>query len=101
MQGSRIKRLAELEQKFSAAHEREAERLHEEIWEQLSAEEQTAVLASVERRRQPGYVLTAEDNAIEQRWNEAVQAALPEPLYAAYAWREWAVQFGKAVRAHS
>lgn len=98
MQGSRIKRLAELEQKLSVAHEREAERLHEEIWEQLSAEEQTAVIASVERRQQPGYVLTAEDNAIEQRWNEVVQAALPEPLHVAYAWRKWAIQWGEAVK---
>lgn len=93
---SKSKRVAELERRLAAIHAQEAERKREAIWAQFSDDEQKLALASMERREQPGYVLTAEDEAIERRWAEAVQAVVP----AAYHWREWAVRFGEAVRAH-
>lgn len=95
------KRLAELERRLAATHERATESQREEIWAQFSDEERDAALASLERRQQPGYRLTAEDKTIERRWYEVVQAVVPEAEWVSLNWREWAVQWGKAVRAHS
>jgi tRNA pseudouridine-54 N-methylase len=104
MQGNKLKRLAELERSLAATHEQAIEKHQEALWAQFSDDELEQVIASVARREQPGYVLTAEDKAIERRWYEAVQATLTTVTMdqrAKFEWRAWAVEWGKAVRRHS
>ncbi len=101
MQGNKLKRLAELERSLAATHEQAIEKHQGALWAQFSDDELEQVIASVARREQPGYVLTAEDRAIERRWYEAVQATVPEDQRVLSDWRAWAVAWGKAVRRHS
>jgi hypothetical protein len=78
MHGNKLKRLVELERQLAASHEQATDKRIAAIWEQLSEEEQSAMFATLDRREQPGYVFTAEDEAIEQCWLEAVQVVVPE-----------------------
>ena len=98
MQMSKTKRLAELERLLAASHEQETDKRREAIWAQFSEAEFEALSASLDRREQPGYVLTAEDAALEQRWLEAVQVVVPEDQWVSLNRREWALAWCKAVR---
>jgi hypothetical protein len=98
MHKNRERRLAELEQRLAEQRQRRVQRGYDAIWAQLSAAEAAAVAAAKARMVQPGYVPTAEDAAIEQRWNEAVRAAVPDGELLALRWAEWAVDWCKAVR---
>lgn len=100
MQGSKLKRLAELERQLAASHEQATEQRVEAIWAQFSDAEREAVIASLERQVQPGYVYTVEDEAIERRWHEAVQVVMPEAQMLALRWREWALAWCEAIRKH-
>lgn len=92
------KRLAGLEQRLAERVERQVEWCHDAIWAQFTEAEAAAVRAALDRRVRPGYLPTAEDAAIEQRWNEAVQAVVPEAEQRALQWAEWALSWCKAVR---
>ncbi len=94
MLASRSKRLAELERSLAATHEQAIEKHQEALWAQFSDDELEQVIASVTRREQPGYVLTAEDRAIERRWYEVVEATVPLSL----RWQGWAIEWGKTIK---
>jgi hypothetical protein len=97
---SKTKRLAELERELAASHEQATDKRREAILAQLSEAEREALFASVERREQPGYMLTTEDKAIERRWLEAVYVVVPEAQHTALRWREWALAWCEAIRKH-
>ena len=101
MQASRAKRLAELERSLAATHEQVTERYQKAVRARFSRAELEQIIASVDRRELPGYVLTAEDKAIEQRWHEAVQAEVPEDLRRLFEWQAWAIEWGKAVKSYA
>lgn len=92
------KRLAGLEQRLAERVERQVEWCHDAIWAQFTEAEAAAVFAALDRRGRPGYVPTAEDDAIERRWNEAVEAAVPADEQRALQWAQWALGWCKAVR---
>jgi hypothetical protein len=73
MLGNKIRRLAALERRLAATHKQITDAQLEAVWAQYSDDELEALRASVERREQPDYVLTAEDQAIERRWRKATQ----------------------------
>ncbi len=98
---SKIKRLGELEQRIAARHRQAAEQRRRAIWAHFSRDERERVIASAERREQPGYVLTAEDEAIDQRWLEAVLAVLPESEWLRINYLDWALAWCEAVRSHA
>lgn len=100
MLGSKIKRLAELEQQVAASFRQATDKRLQAIWAQYSDAEHGALLASLERRAQPGYTLTAEDEAVERRWYEAVQAVVPAPQQTAIRWQEWALAWCEVIRKH-
>lgn len=91
------KRLAGLERRLADRVERQRERWYEAIWAQFSDAEGDAIIACLERAMQPGYQFTAEDAALERRWDEAVQAVAPESEQRALQWALWAVNWRKAV----
>ena len=101
MQASRAKRLAELERSLAATHEQAREVYLDAIVAQHSSAEFEALKASLARQLEPGYVFTAEDKAIEQRWHEAVQAAVPADQRLVAEWREWALLWCEAVKSHA
>lgn len=92
------KRLAGLEQRLEERIERQVDWWHDAIWAQFSPAEADAVQAALDRVGRPGYAPTAEDTAIEQRWNEAVQAVVPTAKQRALQWARWAVRWCEAVR---
>ncbi len=98
MNKNKERRLAELERRLAEQRQRRVQRGYDAIWAQLSAAEAAAVRAVQARMVQPGYVPTAEDAALEQRWNEAVRAAVPASELLALRWAEWAVDWCEAVR---
>jgi hypothetical protein len=85
---SKSKRLAELKHRLAATHK------------QVTDAQAAALRESVARREQPGYVLTAEGQAIEWRWYEVVQSTVPKPQWVTHDLRAWAIGWDKAVRKH-
>lgn len=100
MLGSKIRRLAELERQLAARHEQAIDQYYGVLWRQFPDSELERITASLERREQPGYVLTAEDEAIEQRWYEAVQAVVGVDQRVQVERQEWALAWCEAVRKH-
>ncbi len=94
MLASRSKRLAELERRLSVTYAQATGKYEEALWAQFSDAELEAIVASAKRREHPGYVRTAEDQAIERRWNEAVEATVPLSL----RWQGWAIEWGKTIK---
>jgi hypothetical protein len=97
---SNSKRLAELERRLAASHKHITDAQAEAVWAQYSDDELEALKASVERREQPGYVLMAEDQAIERRWYEVVQATVPKVERVRLGRREWALAWCEVVKSH-
>lgn len=97
---NKLKRLVELERQLAASHEQATEQRVDAIWAQFSDAEREAAIASLERQVQPGYVYTAEDEAIEKRWYEAVRVVMPEAQMLVLHRREWALAWCEAIRKH-
>ena len=104
MQTTKKHRLAQLERRLAADTEQVAEHWQQVAWERFTAdrteEEIEAILTSIERWQQPGYAPSPEDRALDQRWEEAVRAVLPEPERRALSRREWALAWCKGIRQH-
>lgn len=97
---NKAKRLAELERQIGARHKQATNLRLEAIRAQLSRDDLAAVDASLERREQPGYQLTPEDRAIEQRWVEVVRAVLPKSEMVSVGLLDWALAWCEAVKNH-
>lgn len=98
MLGNKSRRLAELERQIAARHEQAENKQLEAICAQFTEAGLEAMRASVQRCEQAGYVRTAEDEALERRWDEAVERTVPEVERMIYGWRAWALAWCEAVR---